>query len=199
MVGADSSSTPDAAGLPRQPALQLVLGPARSGKSRWAEQLALLSRMEIVYVATGPSSPLDEAWQQRVRRHRQRRPPTWTTVELGEPDHLGRVLLGLSAQQLALVDSLGTWVAAGLDLDQQQWDGRCETLLTAVDSCSCCLVLVSEQTGWGVVPPTAIGGLFRDRLGALERRLVAIAERAWLVVAGRAVNLTAIGQSVPLD
>ena len=58
---------------------------------------------------------------------------------------------------------------------------------------------MSEQTGWGVVPPTAIGGVFRDRLGTIERLLVARASVSWLVVAGRALNLTAVGQPVPAD
>jgi adenosylcobinamide kinase/adenosylcobinamide-phosphate guanylyltransferase len=57
--------------------------------------------------------------------------------------------------------------------------------------------VVSEQVGWGVVPSTAIGGLFRDRLGALEQRLVTVASAVWLVVAGRAINVLASSLPVP--
>ena len=58
-------------------------------------------------------------------------------------------------------------------------------------------VLVIEETGWGVVPPTAIGGLFRDRLGALAQRLDRQAVASWLVVQGRALDLHALGVPVP--
>jgi adenosylcobinamide kinase/adenosylcobinamide-phosphate guanylyltransferase len=57
--------------------------------------------------------------------------------------------------------------------------------------------LVCEEVGWGVVPATAIGGLFRDRCGSLQQRLMAQAEAAWLVVQGRALNLMALGEAVP--
>jgi len=179
--------------------LQLVLGPARSGKSRWAEHLAAASGLEVVYVATGPSRPDDPAWQQRLRRHRERRPAGWHTLELPEPQGLLGGLLSFNARQLALVDSLGSWVAATLDLDGDAWTALCGELLAGLEQRPCPLVLVSEQTGWGVVPPTAIGGLFRDRLGMIERLLVAEAQTTWLVVAGRAVNLTALGHPVPAD
>lgn len=179
--------------------LQLVLGPARSGKSRWAEHLAASSGLEVVYVATGPSRPGDGAWQQRLQRHRERRPLGWQTIELPDPSALMAGLASLSDQQLALVDSLGSWVAGALDLDAPSWQSLCEQLLAGLDQLSCPLVLVSEQTGWGVVPPTAMGGLFRDRLGMIERLLVAQANTTWLVVAGRAVNLSALGHPVPAD
>ena len=61
------------------------------------------------------------------------------------------------------------------------------------------MILVSEQTGWGVVPPTAIGGLFRDRLGSLEQQLAPLCSAIWLVIAGRALNLTSLGMAVPTD
>ncbi|MEB3308034.1 MAG: bifunctional adenosylcobinamide kinase/adenosylcobinamide-phosphate guanylyltransferase [Cyanobacteriota bacterium] len=182
-----------------QARLQLVLGPARSGKSRWAEHLAAQSERDVVYVATGPQLPADEAWQQRIQRHRLRRPAQWSSVELEKPGQLGPLLRGLTGTQLALVDSLGSWVARSLELDDRRWQKRCDALLGVVARCSGALVIVSEQTGWGVVPPTAIGGLFRDRLGSLERRLVCVADTAWLVVAGRAVNLREIGIPVPPD
>lgn len=181
------------------PRFQLVLGPARSGKSRWAEHLASSSGLEVVYVATGPRLPEDEAWQRRLDRHRQRRPSSWTTLEVENPAELGSSLNALEAHQLALVDSLGSWVAAGLEWDEAAWADLCQRLLHELSDLRCALVVVSEQTGWGVVPPTAIGGLFRDRLGSIERQLVARAGVSWLVVAGRAINLSAIGQPVPAD
>lgn len=174
----------------------LVLGPARSGKSRWAEHLARLSGLAIFYVATGPQpSGDDPAWHGRVMAHRERRPPDWTTLEVGV--ELGPVLDALQPPGLALVDSLGTWVAGGLDLDANAWTDHCTGLVTSLSTCAVPVVLVSEQTGWGVVPPTAIGGLFRDRLGALEQQLEPLCDALWLVVAGRALDLRAHSVAVP--
>lgn len=179
--------------------LQVVLGPARSGKSRWAEQLAAASCRDVVYVATGPELPHDHAWQQRLRLHRQRRPQHWLLLEVPEPEQLCGALAGLEPGQLALIDSLGSWVAAALDLDDARWRCLCERLLHTLAALPVDLVVVSEQTGWGVVPPTAIGGLFRDRLGSIERQLVARADDSWLVVAGRAIRISDLGQAVPAD
>jgi adenosylcobinamide kinase/adenosylcobinamide-phosphate guanylyltransferase len=70
-----------------------------------------------------------------------------------------------SATQLLLIDSLGTWLAHHLDLEETAWLQRQERLLTALAQQRSPVVLVCEEVGWGVVPPTAIGGLFRDRSG----------------------------------
>jgi adenosylcobinamide kinase/adenosylcobinamide-phosphate guanylyltransferase len=176
--------------------LALVLGPARSGKSRWAEHLALQSGLPVSYLATGPrSTATDTAWQARVSAHRDRRPPGWTTLEVGA--ELCAALEALQPPGLALVDSLGTWVAAGLEHDRDRWSDECGALLASLSACAVPVVLVSEQTGWGVVPATAIGGLFRDRLGALEQQLVPLCDALWLVVAGRALDLRAHSVAVP--
>ncbi len=176
----------------------LVLGPARSGKSRWAEHLASVSGLPVVYLATGPApDPSDPAWAERVAAHRRRRPGHWHSRDVG-PD-LSEALASLTPPGLALVDSLGTWVAAGLDLDAPAWQGRCALLQQSLIACAVPVVLVSEQTGWGVVPSTAIGGLFRDRLGALEQQLQPLCSGLWLVIAGRAVDLRHLSLAVPTD
>ncbi len=175
--------------------LELITGPARSGKSRWAEHLAKRSGLPVHYLATGPHLPADAAWQQRLALHRRRRPAAWRCVEVGE--QLADALAALPVGDLALVDSLGTWVSWGLDLDEQAWAGRQDALLASLVACPARVLLVSEQTGWGVVPPTAIGGRFRDRLGALEERLSGHCQHLWLVVAGRAIDLLALSEPVP--
>ena len=98
---------------------------------------------------------------------------------------------------LLLIDSLGTWLAHHLALEESAWLQRQERLLTALAQQRSPVVLVCEEVGWGVVPPTAIGGLFRDRMGSLQQRLMAQAAAAWLVVQGRALNLMALGEPVP--
>ena len=99
--------------------------------------------------------------------------------------------------QLLLIDSLGTWLAHHLALGESAWLQRQDRLLTALDQQGSRVVLVCEEVGWGVVPPTAIGGLFRDRSGSLQQRLMQQATAAWLVVQGRALNLMALGEAVP--
>jgi adenosylcobinamide kinase/adenosylcobinamide-phosphate guanylyltransferase len=178
-----------------QTSLTLVMGPARSGKSRWAEHLAASTSLPVTYVATGANLPDDDDWQQRLCLHRSRRPSSWTTAEVGF--ELAPFLNGMASEQLAMVDSLGSWVAWGLDLDGASWDATCTQLLASLHTCPAELIVVSEQVGWGVVPSTAIGGLFRDRLGALEQRLVTVASAVWLVVAGRAINVLASSLPVP--
>lgn len=175
----------------------LVLGPARSGKSRWAELLASRSGAAVIYLATGSGDDSDAGWLERIDRHRRRRPLQWQCQEVGSG--LAAALDALGPDQLGLVDSLGSWVAHGLALDDAAWQEACRTLLEALQRCAAELVVVSEQTGWGVVPPTAIGGLFRDRLGQLEQQVAAVCEARWLVIAGRALDLNAISVAVPSD
>jgi adenosylcobinamide kinase/adenosylcobinamide-phosphate guanylyltransferase len=176
-------------------ALELITGPARSGKSRWAEQRASRSGLKVCYLATGPLLPDDPDWQERLRQHRLRRPSHWQCEEVGLalPDAIER----LSAGDIALVDSLGTWVSAGLDLADQSWHEQTSRLLEGLASCGSRVLLVSEQVGWGVVPPTAIGGRFRDRLGRLEDQISGLCEHLWLVVAGRALDLLPLSEPVP--
>jgi adenosylcobinamide kinase / adenosylcobinamide-phosphate guanylyltransferase len=176
-------------------ALELITGPARSGKSRWAEQRAARSGLAVHYLATGPQLPDDPAWQERLRRHRQRRPAGWQCREVGLD--LAAALDALTTRDLALVDSLGTWVSAGLDLDPVCWREQSDGLLASLERCDCPVLLVSEQVGWGVVPATAIGGLFRDRLGSLEDELAGRCQHLWLVVAGRALDLLPLSEPVP--
>ena len=179
----------------RRPALELITGPARSGKSRWAEQRAGASGLRVHYLATGPELPDDPAWQQRLAEHRRRRPADWCCQEVGFS--LAPALRRLQGGDLALVDSLGTWVSWGLELEASAWNQHQEELLDGLQSCAARLLLVSEQTGWGVVPATAIGGLFRDRLGRLEERISQHCQHLWLVVAGRALDLLPLSQPVP--
>jgi adenosylcobinamide kinase/adenosylcobinamide-phosphate guanylyltransferase len=175
--------------------LELITGPARCGKSRWAEHLAASSGLTVHYLATGPQLPDDPAWQERLRLHRLRRPSHWLCQEVGLG--LAAALNALTDRDIALVDSLGTWVSAGLDLDRQSWLEQCACLQASLVSCASRVLLVSEQVGWGVVPPTAIGGMFRDRLGSLEDQLSPHCQHLWLVVAGRAFDLLPISEPVP--
>ena len=174
--------------------LILVSGPARSGKSRWAEHL-LQHHPVVTYIATAATRPDDPDWQKRLEVHRQRRPDHWSLAECGAD--LVNVIDNLAPGQSVLIDALGGFVAHHLDLSASEWDHLCERLIASIRSSHCIFVLVIEETGWGVVPPTSIGGLFRDRLGSLAQALDRVANAAWLVLQGRALDLHALGQVVP--
>jgi adenosylcobinamide kinase/adenosylcobinamide-phosphate guanylyltransferase len=148
-------------------------------------------------MATGPDLPDDVSWQQRLERHRRRRPPSWRTMEVGGA--LSPALQALKAEEVALVDSLGTWVAAHLDAPAAEWERELANLLAALRASRAAVVLVSEETGWGVVPMTEAGGRFRDRLGDLQQRLTPLCATSWLVLQGRAVNLSQLGALVPQE
>ena len=180
-----------------RPKLILVTGPSRSGKSRWAESLVSDFKC-VTYIATSPTRPDDEAWQQRILLHRRRRPPHWTVLESG-PELMQAVHQIDSSEQdhAVLIDALGGFVAAHLDQDNQNWQQLTDQLSVCLTTMKQTIVLVVEETGWGVVPPTAIGGLFRDRLGQLGQRLNDQADESWLVVQGRALNLHQLGFPVP--
>ena len=174
--------------------LVLVTGPSRSGKSRWAEHL-VQALPDVTYIATSAPRPDDSNWQQRMRRHQERRPRDWNLVECGAD--LTEALLNISAKQSLLVDALGGFTAHHLDLDTYAWQELICGLVDALRSRSKPVVIVIEETGWGVVPSTAIGGKFRDRQGELAQELERHASASWLVVQGRALDLHALGVAVP--
>ena len=174
--------------------LILVCGPSRGGKSRWAESL-LCNDAHVTYVATSAQRPDDNAWQQRLALHRQRRPKHWQLIESGAD--LCGALATIGPEQSVLIDALGAFVAWHLDQTEQQWHGQAHAFLKQLLSMPQRRVLVAEETGWGVVPPTKVGGMFRDRLGQLSERIQRHADQSWLVIQGRAIDLQALGCPVP--
>jgi adenosylcobinamide kinase/adenosylcobinamide-phosphate guanylyltransferase len=157
--------------------IALVLGGMRSGKSEEAERLATTLPQPVTYVATGTAS--DDAIAARIAAHRARRPAAWATVEAGADlvDALQQI------QGTALVDSVGTWVAA-CDMAPDV-----EGLVAALQRRDGDTVLVAEEVGLGVHPPTELGVRFADAVGAVNRAVAAVADDVRLVVAGRVVTL----------
>ncbi|MEN9224117.1 MAG: bifunctional adenosylcobinamide kinase/adenosylcobinamide-phosphate guanylyltransferase [Thermostichus sp. HHBFW_bins_43] len=175
----------------------LICGPVRSGKSRLAEKLAAASDLAVIYLATGPKvDPIaDPEWAERIRQHRQRRPSSWPTWETGLD--LSAELEKLPQPCCALVDSLGGWVAQGLEISSEEWDPLVRSFLASLECCTGEVILVSEEVGWGVVPAYPMGRLFRDRLGELTQNLATVADQVFLVTAGFALELSCLG--IPVD
>ena len=170
----------------------LVTGPARSGKSAWAETLALQSGKSVIYLATASIDPADAEWQSRIAQHRSRRPLNWITQEV--PQQLVTAIKTTPLDSCLLIDSLGTWVANLLEEDETKWKSTEQTFLQILSSqTGRDVILVAEETGWGVVPAYPLGRKFRDRLGNLTRHLGAIAQPVYLVTGGHVLNLSALG------
>ncbi|HEY9616891.1 MAG TPA: bifunctional adenosylcobinamide kinase/adenosylcobinamide-phosphate guanylyltransferase [Microcoleaceae cyanobacterium] len=174
--------------------LILVTGPARSGKSEWAEHLAAQSGHSVIYVATAQVNPDDPEWLARIQQHQQRRPADWVTQPV--PIALSACIQTAQPTDCLLIDSLGTWVANLLEQSDQSWEHILTELIGHLSQSVSTIILVAEETGWGVVPAYASGRLFRDRLGDLTRRVAAIADGAYLVTAGYVLNLKQLGVPV---
>ncbi len=173
----------------------LVTGPARSGKSEWAETLATDSSKQVIYVATSLVDKADLEWESRLEQHRNRRPLDWKTLEV--PIDLSAVVRSGSSSECLLIDSLGTWTANLLEQAAPVWEQTQQDLIASLKSATADVILVGEETGWGVVPAYPAGRLFRDRLGTLVRQIGAIADAVYLATGGYALNLTALGTRLP--
>ncbi len=192
----------DPAGLPPPPRRVLVLGGARSGKSRHAE-LRLAAEPHVTYLAAGPyppgqMPPDDPDWSLRVAAHQSRRPQWWETVE-----SLDAAAALRSESNAILLDGAGTWLAgvmqeSGAWADRPQGSpvpaqarvaARVDELVAAWRDTQARVVAVSDEVGSSIHPETSAGRLFRDQLGWLNQRLAAESDEAVLMVAGRALTL----------
>lgn len=162
--------------------MQLILGGARSGKSRLAEQIAKDSNLNVTYIATAQA--FDHEMQARIDHHQAQRPQHWIVIE--EPLYLADCLSELDQpNQLILVDCLTLWMSNLLmhenaELQMQQ----CQKLLDILPILQAEVVLVSNETGLGVIPMGEISRKFVDESGRLHQQLGQIAEKVVFCVAG---------------
>lgn len=170
--------------------IRLILGGARSGKSRLAEQFAQSSALDVTYIATAQA--WDEEMKIRIEHHQSQRPEDWTIVE--EPIYLANVLKKMDQpNHVILVDCLTLWMTNLLlkqnenshniqnaELQQQE----CEKLLKTLPILQAQIILVSNETGLGVVPMGEISRKFVDESGRLHQQLGKIADQVIFCVAG---------------
>ena len=171
----------------------LVTGASSSGKSEFAEALATKTDKSVIYLATARVNQSDREWQSRILKHQHRRPSAWKTVETTETELESYIEKALKSECL-LIDSLGTWMANYLELDWVEWQQKCDRLLLSLQASSAEIILVGEETGWGIVPAYASGRLFRDRLGYLSRKIANVVDVTYLVVGGHILNLSLLGE-----
>jgi len=167
--------------------LELILGGARSGKSRFAERLAAESGLAVTYIAT--SQPLDGEMTERIAHHRERRPAHWALVE--EPLQLARVLRErAAAERCLLVDCLTLWLTNLLMLDDPaRLAEERDALLECLDGLPGRILLVSNETGLGVVPLGELTRRYVDEAGWLHQAVAERAQRVTFMVAGLPMTL----------
>ena len=161
---------------------ELILGGVRSGKSRLAEQHAMDSGLQVVYVAT--AQVRDEEMQRRVAEHQSRRPDSWVLVEAGQ--NLAEVLLReASAQRCVLVDCLTLWLTQLLcEVGEQDLRRECDALLEVLPQLPGHIIMVSNETNMGIVPMGELSRRYCDEAGRLHQQVAALCERVILTVAG---------------
>jgi adenosylcobinamide kinase/adenosylcobinamide-phosphate guanylyltransferase len=190
-------------------AVVFITGPVCSGKSAFGVRLACESGYPVTYVATAASALEDIEWRARLVRHVRDRPAEWPTVETAAMTDAAQIALFRQAAPgtCLIVDALGTWLAARiaaridlLEVDytvlESQLDEDAAEFVDAMLESPAYVIAVSEQIGWDVVPVAAAARLFRDAMGRMAQRLARRADRVFLVVAGYALDLRALGETI---
>ena len=171
----------------------LVTGGTRSGKSSFAEKLALESGGPVVYVAT--AAPLDDEIRQRIAAHRRRRPPEWQTVE--EPLDLAGVLRRSQAGTTVLIDCLTLFVTnwllgqdpAALKGLEEVFRPILADLSQAIQACPAGVIIVTNEVGSGIVPENPLARSFRDLAGVANQMVAAACDQVYWVVGGIPVRI----------
>jgi adenosylcobinamide kinase/adenosylcobinamide-phosphate guanylyltransferase len=181
--------------------LTLILGGARSGKSSYAERLAVQHGGQVLYIAT--AQPLDGEMAERIANHQKQRPANWQTLEI--PSAIGASLLSRKLHTdvilldclTLLVSNLLLPVSSGTDedltVDEEAATALVETeitrLLEAVQAIPAEWLVVSNEVGLGLVPPYPLGRVYRDLLGRANQRLASQADQVIFMIAGIPMRL----------
>ena len=164
--------------------LVLLIGGARSGKSRFALERAEREGAAVTFIATGEA--FDAEMTERIERHKAERLDAWTTIE--EPIELERALAAVPDNDIAIVDCLSLWVA-------NVFESRPVEALSAAAALAAAArpgltIAVTNEVGMGIVPDNALARAYRDALGRVNAQWAEAADEAQLVVAGRTLSLS---------
>jgi adenosylcobinamide kinase/adenosylcobinamide-phosphate guanylyltransferase len=163
----------------------LVLGGARSGKSRHAQQWIEQKEGSLAYIATGEAR--DHEMAERIARHRQERGGRWQTIEA--PLAVPQAIDAASKTHVAiLVDCLTLWVS-NLLLAERDIEMETGELAASLAGCGVPVALVTNEVGLGIVPDNALARRFRDEAGRCNQRLAALADEVAFIAAGLAIRL----------
>lgn len=165
---------------PQLTGISLVIGGARSGKSRFGEHLALSLNENPLYIATAEIH--DEEMQDRIDLHRQDRDERWTTLE--EPINIAPIITSHStSDKTILLDCLTLWLSnlMGQDRDIEK---ETATLCQTLEKYQGNIILVANEVGQGIVPDNALARQFRDHAGRLNQSIAQVADNVIYMVAG---------------
>ena len=171
--------------------ITLVLGGARSGKSSYAEKLAMESGLPVTYIAT--AQVYDDEFKARVQHHKDRRPASWALVE--EPHRIAQTLGRLAKpNQCLIVDCLTVWLAQWICADcnppkDSNWQQEREAFLKLLPTFSGTIIFVSNEVGMGIVPLGEINRQFQDEQGRLNQAVAEIANSVVFIAAGLPLKL----------
>ncbi|MCK5725694.1 MAG: bifunctional adenosylcobinamide kinase/adenosylcobinamide-phosphate guanylyltransferase [Thiotrichaceae bacterium] len=160
----------------------LILGGARSGKSRYAEQLASQLSDEVIYIATAQAH--DNEMQQRIEQHKKDRPSHWLTIE--EPQQLADTLLAHDkVGSVLLVDCLTLWLNNLLCSENETLlKNQLDSLLNTLPQLKSPIILVSNEVGMGIIPLGKLSRLFVDESGRLHQRIAYLFDQVVLMTVG---------------
>ena len=160
----------------------MIGGGARSGKSRFAVDIARERGDSRVFIATAEA--FDDEMRARIDHHRRERGDDFATVE--EPRELERALVAAAAADVVVVDCLTLWLSNLLlaDLGEAAIAERVEALVASIDARANETILVTNEVGMGVVPETALGRVFRDVVGRAHQRLARRADEMYVGIMG---------------
>ena len=161
-----------------------VTGGTRSGKSRFAQNLAHSIQGRKVFVAT--AEPLDEEMRERIATHKRDRSADWDTVE--EPRYLGKTVRECAAiYDILLIDCLTLWISNLLtnnSLKEQEINIEVKNLIENCKTEKATVVVVSNELGMGIVPVDSLSRLYRDIVGQANQQIAAAADEVFLLVSG---------------
>jgi len=173
--------------------LIVVTGGVRSGKSRWAQAEAFsLGGADVTVVATAEA--IDEEMERRIRAHRDERPEGWRTIEA--PVDAGGAI-EVAASETVLLDCMTVLAGNAMGRVKAETEGvaieavseEVDGILRAREARNGKLLVVTNEVGWSVHPPTAVGRWYQDALGIANQRLASVADRVVLMVAGHSVTI----------
>ena len=169
----------------------LVSGGIKSGKSEFAEYLASKEN-DVTYIALSENRPDDKSWKHRITLHQSRRPKSWNLIETAN-----LIPIIKNDKGVLLIDSLGGFVVNNLKKKEEEWKNCLNKLLCYLASYKSKIIIVGEQTGWGLVSEYEIGNLYTDRLGICLKEITKISKENWITINGKAIQLDNMFFEIP--
>ena len=169
----------------------LISGGVKSGKSEFAEYLASKEK-DVIYIALSENRPKDELWKEKIKIHQLRRPKSWKLIETENLIPIIKMDKGI-----LLIDSLGGFIVNSIKRNEDDWKNCLNNLLYYLDSYKSKIIIVGEQTGWGLMSEYEIGNLYTERLGVCLKEITKISKENWITINGKAIKLDNMFFEIP--